>query len=120
MNQASIDHVVEKGTNRCVDSYSAFADNQYAEITQLPRILYQHFIDTVIVVGLAADYCVKMTCIDAVKFGFNTILVREGTRAVVPSDFKATLTHLQSKGVTVTSIEDEMFESRYLQCDDAQ
>ena len=61
--------------------------------------------DTVIVVGLAADYCVKMTCLDAVKFGFKTVLVKEGTLAVVPEQFNATMETLQSKGVEVTHVD---------------
>ncbi|KAF7725208.1 hypothetical protein EC973_000374 [Apophysomyces ossiformis] len=114
MDLSSIDFVVQKGANRFVDSYSAFADNQYAEITKLSKILHQHSIEMVIVVGLAADYCVKMTCLDGVKFGFHPILVKEGTRGVVPNDIEPTMAHLQSKGVEVTSINDPSFVSKYL------
>ena len=70
--------------------------------------------DTVIVVGLAADYCVKMTCLDAVKFGFKTILVKEGTRAVSPDSFESTIEELQNNGVQVFSINDTTFISQYL------
>ncbi|KAJ8652430.1 hypothetical protein O0I10_011897 [Lichtheimia ornata] len=110
-----IDYIVNKGQNHHVDSYSAFADNDYHEITSLAKILYQNFVDTVIVVGLAADYCVKMTCLDAVKFGFKTILVKEGTRAVSPNDFESTMQELQDNGVEVVSIDDAAFVSQYLQ-----
>lgn len=68
-----------------------------------------------IVVGLAADYCVKMTSLDAVKFGFKTILVKEGTRAVSPDNFESTMQELQDSGVEVVSIEDAAFVSQYLQ-----
>ena len=61
--------------------------------------------EIVIVVGLAADYCVKMTCLDAVKFGFKTVLVKEGTLAVAPDQFNATMETLQSKGVEVTHVD---------------
>ena len=61
--------------------------------------------DTVLVVGLAADYCVKMTCLDAVKFGFKTVLVKEGTLAVEPEQFNPTMETLQSKGVEVTHVD---------------
>lgn len=103
-----------QGQNQHVDSYSAFADNDYHEITSLAKILYQNFVDTVIVVGLAADYCVKMTCLDAVKFGFKTILVKEGTRAVSPENFESTMQELQGRGVDVVSINDSTFVSQYL------
>lgn len=65
-------------------------------------------------VGLAADYCVKMTCLDAVKFGFKTILVKEGTRAVSPENFESTMQELQGRGVDVVSINDSTFVSQYL------
>ena len=87
--------------NDHVDSYSAFADNNYSEITNLAKILYQNHVDTVIIVGLAADYCVKWTCLDAIKFGFKTILVKECTKPVNPQQFEATLSELESKGVLI-------------------
>ncbi|KAI7866943.1 Isochorismatase-like protein [Mucor mucedo] len=96
-----IDYVVQKGTNPRVDSYSGFADNNYSEITQLAKILYQNHIDTVIVVGLAADYCVKETCLDSVKFGFKTILAIDATKPVDSNQLEATLSQLKSKGVLI-------------------
>ncbi|KAI8974672.1 nicotinamidase/ pyrazinamidase [Pilobolus umbonatus] len=93
-----IDHIVKKGTNKQVDSYSAFADNHYMEITPLAKILYQHFIEEVYVVGLAADYCVKMTVLDALKFGFTTYLVTNGTKPVNPDQLPSVLNELEAKG----------------------
>ncbi|KAI7847486.1 Nicotinamidase [Circinella umbellata] len=105
ISKKSIHHIVQKGKNPKVDSYSGFADNDYHEITPLAKILYQNNVEIVIVVGLAADYCVKMTCLDAVKFGFKTVLVKEGTLAVAPDQFNATMETLQSKGVEVTHVD---------------
>ncbi|KAI9268348.1 Nicotinamidase [Phascolomyces articulosus] len=105
ISKESINHIVQKGMNPKVDSYSGFADNDYQEITPLAKILYQNNVETVIVVGLAADYCVKMTCLDAIKFGFKTVLVREGTLGVAPDQFNATMNYLQSKGVEVTDVD---------------
>lgn len=98
-----IDYTVQKGTNSQVDSYSGFADNNYSEITQLVKILYQNFVDTVIVVGLATDYCVKYTCLDSIKFGFKTILAIEATKPVDPTQLESTLSQLKSKGVLIQS-----------------
>lgn len=97
----SIAYVIKKGTNKHVDSYSAFADNHYHEITDLAKILHQHLIETVVIVGLAADYCVKFTCLDALKFGFKTVLVKQGTRAVQSDQLEPTFDYLRSKGVLV-------------------
>ncbi|OAD70179.1 hypothetical protein PHYBLDRAFT_115596, partial [Phycomyces blakesleeanus NRRL 1555(-)] len=101
-----IDYTVQKGLNHNVDSYSGFADNQYFEITKLAKILYQNHIETVIIVGLAADYCVKMTCLDAIKFGFKTILIKEATRSVNPDEFDSTMELLNSKGVIIAHAKD--------------
>ncbi|KAI8642926.1 nicotinamidase [Parasitella parasitica] len=101
INENDIDFIVKKGMNHRVDSYSAFADNNYSEITTLAKILYQNHVETVIIVGLAADYCVKLTCLDAIKFGFKTILVKECTKPVNKERFEPTLAELKAKGVFI-------------------
>lgn len=54
-------------------------------ITNLAKILYTKGITKVVVTGLATDYCVKATAIDARKFGLETLVVREAVRSVDPS-----------------------------------
>lgn len=81
--------VVCKGTQAGVDSYSAFADNQYMAFTELARVLHEQGIRKVDVVGLATDYCVRATAIDAAKFGFATAVVAAGTMAVGGAGRKA-------------------------------
>lgn len=56
--------------------------NQYTSFTALSRALFAAHITHVTVVGLAADYCVRATAIDARKFGLDVELVWEGTKAV--------------------------------------
>ncbi|KAI8092361.1 nicotinamidase [Gilbertella persicaria] len=97
----TIDCIVQKGMNSYVDSYSGFADNQYNEITTLAKILYQHFVDTVYIVGLATDFCVKFTCLDSIKFGFKTVLVKDCTKPVDAKQWQVTLDQLESKGVLI-------------------
>ncbi|KAG8787969.1 hypothetical protein FRC12_015031, partial [Ceratobasidium sp. 428] len=69
---------IQKGTGVEVDSYSAFADNQYLAFTELIRLVHIHNIDKLVVVGLATDYCVRSTAIDSRKFGIATEVVRKG------------------------------------------
>ncbi|CAO3687921.1 unnamed protein product [Umbelopsis ramanniana] len=114
LETSKFDIVVRKGTNPSVDSYSGFADNKYFEITELAKHLFTRQIETVIVVGLAADFCVKETALDARKFGFRTILVKEGTRGVVPDNFDSCMEELRAKGVQVTSIKDQEFITEFL------
>ncbi|KAA1262126.1 nicotinamidase/pyrazinamidase [Rubripirellula obstinata] len=77
-----INHVVRKGTNRDVDSYSGFFDNDGRGATGLESLLRESGIQEVHLVGLATDYCVKFTALDAVKLGFQTKVIQEAVRGV--------------------------------------
>ncbi len=78
--------ILRKGMNPNVDSYSAFQENIGAnsvrETTGLAALLTARFIENVYVCGLAADYCVRWTAIDANDAGFRSIILRDLTRAV--------------------------------------
>ncbi|WFD32187.1 hypothetical protein MSPP1_003230 [Malassezia sp. CBS 17886] len=70
---------VGKGQDPRIDSYSAFAATDYTAFTKLAEILFRsqthgEHITTVVVCGLATDYCVRSTAVDAAKFGFRTLL----------------------------------------------
>ncbi|CAM0135068.1 hypothetical protein VKS41_000357 [Umbelopsis sp. WA50703] len=114
LDKSQIDIVVYKGTDSHVDSYSAFADNMYFQITELAKHLYTRHIETVIIVGLAADYCVKESALDARKFGFRTILVKDGTKPVVPENFDTCMSALAAKKVEIVGSNDEAFKAELL------
>lgn len=76
------DPVVRKGELPQVDSYSGFLDNDREHQTGLRALLKERGVDQVDVVGLATDYCVKFTVLDALKFGFRTAVLKPGCRAV--------------------------------------
>lgn len=96
-------HIIRKGMNAEVDSYSAFFDNQHLVDTGLSKYLISKQIETVEVVGLALDYCVKYTCLDSIKEGFKTYLHFRGTKAVNihPDDAQKTIFELLNHGVSV-------------------
>jgi len=71
-----------KGENKEVDSYSGFFDNDGVTKTKLEEFLRSKQIEEVHIVGLALDYCVKFTALDAVKLGFNTAIILSGTKAI--------------------------------------
>lgn len=96
-------HIVQKGKNIEVDSYSAFQDNNHFVKTGLDDFLKYHGIQLVEIVGLALDYCVKFTALDAVANGYITCLHFNGTRAVNvrPENGRDAIYEMIENGVTV-------------------
>jgi nicotinamidase/pyrazinamidase len=82
LNTAAIDHVVRKGTDRSIDSYSGFFDNARRKATGLDAFLRNRGVRALHVMGLATDYCVRHTAIDAAELGYDVALLVEGTRGV--------------------------------------
>lgn len=95
--------VVQKGTNPEVDSYSGFFDNDKKSSTGLGEFLKQEGIKEVVVVGLALDYCVKATALDAKNLGFDTTIILDATKAVnlSPDDGIKAIEELKNAGVKV-------------------
>ena len=78
----SINKVFRKGTDPTVDSYSGFFDNGKKQDTGLSAYLKSKGVDQVYLVGLATDYCVKYTALDAVELGFETTVIADAVKAV--------------------------------------
>ena len=95
------DKVVRKGTDILIDSYSGFFFFVRKKDTGLNDYLKSHHVEVVFVVGLATDYCVKFTAIDAVELGYRTFIVPDATKAVnlQQGDFERSIDELVSKGV---------------------
>ena len=96
-------HIIQKGKNPEIDSYSGFQDNNHFMKTGMEDFLRYHDIGLVEVVGLALDYCVKFTCMDALKLDFITCLHFNGTRAVNvnPDSARNTIYQLAESGVSI-------------------
>jgi nicotinamidase/pyrazinamidase len=77
-----ITEVFPKGTDRTIDSYSGFFDNARRKPTGLADWLHERWITRLYVMGLATDYCVKATALDARDLGFETWVIEDGCRAV--------------------------------------
>lgn len=97
------DAVFRKGTDRQVDSYSGMYDNGKRRDTGLADFLRRMGAQAVDICGLATDYCVKFTALDAVAEGFETCVLAEATRAVnlQPGDYDAALMELRNSGVAI-------------------
>jgi nicotinamidase/pyrazinamidase len=97
--------LLRKGTRREVDSYSAFRENRGADgqrpTTGLAGWLRARGVRRVFLCGLARDFCVKWSALDAAAEGFEAVLLDDLTRAVVPSAAAAVDAELARAGVTV-------------------
>jgi nicotinamidase/pyrazinamidase len=107
-----IDRVFTKGTDPSIDSYSGFFDNGHRRATGLGDYLMAEGVTDVYVLGLATDYCVKFTALDARQLGFNTFLVEDGCRGVnlTPGDVGRAVEEMKSAGVRVLN-SDQVLES---------
>ncbi|GIX49990.1 MAG: nicotinamidase [Limisphaera sp.] len=96
-----IAHVVRKGTDPRIDSYSGFFDNGKRRSTGLADFLRQQGVRELYVAGLATDYCVKATALDAVQLGFPTWLISDACRGVnlQPGDVDRALEEMARAGV---------------------
>ena len=97
IDTGQVDAIVDKGQARDLEGYSGF------EETELERLLHERGVDTVHVAGLALDYCVKATALDARRAGFDVIVHRDATRAVEvqPGDGGRAVQELRAAGVQV-------------------
>lgn len=103
LNLEKVTHTIQKGTDVEFDSYSGFQDNNGKVKTGLDDYLKYHDIELVEIVGLALDYCVKYTCLDAAQLGYVTCLHFNGTRAVNarPDNGKDAIYEMVQNTVTV-------------------
>ncbi len=100
---ASITKVFPKGTDPTVDSYSGFWDNGKRRATGLGPWLRDQGVRSLYVLGLATDYCVKFTALDACSEGFATYLVEDGCRGVElkTGDSDRAIDEMRASGVVV-------------------
>jgi nicotinamidase/pyrazinamidase len=101
----TIEKVFPKGTDPAIDSYSGFFDNGHRKSTGLGDYLRARGVTDVYVCGLATDYCVKFTALDARQLGFNTFLVEDASRGVnlKPGDVDAAAKEMRAAGVKVVT-----------------
>ena len=103
LDRSRVARVFQKGTDPAIDSYSGFFDNGHRKATGLGEYLIARGARAVYVCGLAADYCVKFTALDAVRLGFETYLVEDATRGVnvKPGDVDRAVAEMRAAGVRV-------------------
>ncbi len=100
-----IKQIFQKGTDPAIDSYSAFFDNGHKRKTGLDDYLKAQGVQEIYVVGLATDYCVKFTALDAVELGFKTNLIQDACRGVnlQEDDADRAIQEMKAKGVQIVN-----------------
>lgn len=98
-----VDHVVRKGADPAVDSYSAFFDNDRRRDTGLAAYLEERGAEELVIMGLATDYCVRATVLDACGLEFGVTVIEDGCRGVdvTPGDSERAFAEMRSAGARV-------------------
>lgn len=92
--------IIRKGCNPDIDSYSAFLEADRRTTTGLAGYLKERGVDTVYMVGLALDFCVMFSALDARAAGFNTFVVLDACRAIdMNGSLAAAMERMQTAGV---------------------
>ena len=118
LDTAKVDIFVKKGMDARVEMYSAFADS-FGNLTagkggvshDLAKELKEKGVKDVLVTGVAGDYCVKYTAIDAAKAGFDVYLIEEAQRCVDAKSWEDIKPELEKEGVKIVSVKDEQVQN---------
>lgn len=105
LDSSNIDKIIFKGSNPEIDSYSGFFDNGKLQKTDLDKVLKEKNIDTLYIMGLATDYCVKFTVLDALDLGYHVYLVADGCKGVnlSPNSSEEAIKEMKLKGASIIS-----------------
>ncbi|MGA1868539.1 MAG: bifunctional nicotinamidase/pyrazinamidase [bacterium] len=96
------DFIIHKGMDEEIDSYSTFFDNCRQNKTPLDDYLKAHHIKDIFMAGLATDYCVKFSVVDALELGYNVTVIEDAVRGVdlKPGDVDNAIHEMKEKGAT--------------------
>lgn len=95
--------IIRKGFRREIDSYSAFFENDHETPTGLEGYLRTRGVEKVTLVGLATDFCVNFSAVDAAKLGFEVTVIESLCRAIdMDGSLEAAKTGMAKAGVTLT------------------
>lgn len=104
VNQDLIERYFYKGSDQGIDSYSAFFDNGHEKPTGLDAFLKEKGVTKITVAGLTTDFCVLFSVIDALKLGYEVVVVADACRPVF--DDKGALEMMREAGAVITLSKD--------------
>ena len=105
LDKKRVTAVFRKGLDPTIDSYSGFFDNGHKKATGLGDWVRDRKLTRLYVMGLATDYCVKFTVLDARQLGLEVVLVEDGCRGVnlAAGDDARAITAMREAGATVVN-----------------
>jgi nicotinamidase/pyrazinamidase len=94
--------ILRKGTRKTLDSYSAFFENDGVTPTGLAGLLASLGVRRILVCGLATDYCVKATALDARRLGLDVVVVEDAIKGIDanPGDVARAKEEMRAQGCT--------------------
>lgn len=105
-----IDFIQQKGQNPAVDSYSAFRDNDQAALTGLAAYLRAKGVTGLDLCGLATDYCVKFSALDAVEMlpAVTVRFIEDASRGIDPAGVRSAIDEMRTRGVAIIDSRDAL------------
>jgi nicotinamidase/pyrazinamidase len=107
-NSSKVGKVFYKGTDKNIDSYSTFFDNGHLKSTELDTYLKEKKITDIYIAGLATDYCVKYSVLDAAELGYHSFVIADACRGVNlrPGDSERAIDEMRHAGATIINTHD--------------
>lgn len=108
LHKRAIESYFYKGTDKHIDGYSAFFDNARLKSTGLDRYLKSRGVHEIYIAGVATDYCVLYSTMDAIDLGFSVFVVSDACRAINlhPQDERQSFAAMAAKGATMVQSSD--------------
>lgn len=105
LDVSRVAHIIHKGIDSAIDSYSAFYDNEHLRATGLGDYLGKQGVKDVYILGVATDYCIKYSALDAKLLGFNVYIIEDACRGVdlAEGDVAAALNEMRAAGIHIVS-----------------
>ena len=105
LQTSKVEAIFRKGTDEKIDSYSGFYDNAHLKSTGLSGYLKEKKVEDLYFAGLAAEYCVYFSLMDALSEGFKSVLIEDATRALNKDDFEKARIDILRKGGAILNSE---------------
>lgn len=104
LNTQQTHMIIRKGFRKNIDSYSAFFENDHETVTGLHGYLQSRQVKELVITGLATDFCVKWTALDAMKLGYPTSLALDACKGIdLDGSVEQALNEMKNKQVNITS-----------------